>query len=50
MYQAYYSCRPFSDEKMWIDGTQAASVEECKTLAREKVLDWSNVFIAKRSG
>lgn len=49
MYQAYYSCRPFSDEKTWIDGTQAASEEECKTLAREKVLDWSNVFIAKRS-
>lgn len=48
MYQAYYSCRPFSEEKTWIDGTQAASVEECKALAREKVQDWSNVFIGKR--
>ena len=48
MYQAYYSCRPFSNEKIWIEGTQAESEEECKTLAREKVLDWSNVFIGKR--
>lgn len=48
MYQAYYSCRPFSNEKIWIEGTQAATIEESKSLARDKAYNWSNVFIGKR--